>query len=285
MTPDQTAQIQQIQRLEGLGLTPDLAAAEASSWRRFIPGATPWRAVEAFETEIAALEKRRRAVEAEQAATSERLRTAPERDLEALARWERDGRRDSRPEPSRAGLEVELAGLQASQLALLKAIDGVSESRATYVAKHRARLTRDAGGAAERAHTVLVAAIGELERARAELVAARRLELWTACYPDASAGREPQWGSLAGGQRRALEPMGARETVAVAPVLTALRTDADWLTSAASPEQRAKLAPRAASQEEHERARDRQLDARGSLHRQASQDARRGELDRMRGRI
>jgi len=107
----------QVRRLEGLGLTADLALAEASSWRRFIPGRLPWKALEAFEAEITELEERRRVVEAEQAETSERLRAAPERDTEALAAWERAGRRDPRPAPSRPFLEEELASRQADSSA------------------------------------------------------------------------------------------------------------------------------------------------------------------------
>lgn len=278
-------QADQVQRLQGLGLPADLAAAEASSWRRFLPGPMPWRDVQGFEAEVEQLEQRRRAVEAEQTATSERLRAAPERDLAALARWERDGRRDSRPEPSRAGLEVELAARQEEQLALLAAVDAVTSARATYVGKHRARLTRDARRVAEQAHERAVAAIAEYERARAALVEGRRLELWAACYPSEAAGREPTWASLAGGLRRALEGMGVTQGVGVESVLLALRADADWLVDAASPEQRAKIEPREVSPEERGRERDRQLDAQGKLHQQAARDQRLGELHDMKGRI
>ncbi|HLL86128.1 MAG TPA: hypothetical protein VK387_02320 [Thermoleophilaceae bacterium] len=53
-------QDEQLERMRGLGLTGDLVAGEAASWRRFLPGKLPWRELHRFEEEIGRLEARRR---------------------------------------------------------------------------------------------------------------------------------------------------------------------------------------------------------------------------------
>ena len=274
----------QVARLAGLGLTADLAAAEAASWRRFVPGPMPWRDVTFYEKEIEGLEARHRAVEAEAAEITSRLQSAPEADMEQLAGWEKAGRRGTRPEPTTPALEEKLAGLQADLLAVRRAVDSVSTDRGAYVEKHRTRLVEGASSAADEALQRVTAALTELESARGELVQARRIELWAMIYPHQAAGREPLWGRLAGGQRGALEPLGLTQAVGVEPVLGALRWDASWVRDAASAEQQQRLAPRAVTQEERERGRDRRMEAEGQMHRQSSQDRRRGELDAMRPR-
>ena len=86
--------------LHGLGLPPSLDAAEAQTWRRWLPGGrVPWRELAGFETEIAKLEERRREVERERDEIAARLQGAPAQDVEARTRWERSGRRGARPEP------------------------------------------------------------------------------------------------------------------------------------------------------------------------------------------
>jgi hypothetical protein len=103
-------------------------------------------------------------------------------------------------------------------------------------------------------------------------------------YPAEEVGREPRWLMLGGGLRRNLQTLGLEHIVAVEQVFESLRLDVDWVASAASPEQRARLEPRVVTQEERERARDRQLEEHASLRRQRAQDARTAELDAMRRR-
>jgi hypothetical protein len=67
--------------------------------------------------------------------------------------------------------------------------------------------------------------------------------LWSALYPDATAGVEaPQHHMLAGGLRRPLEQtLGITHQLQANRVIDALRADADWVKDAATPEQRALL--------------------------------------------
>jgi chromosome segregation ATPase len=137
--------------LHGLGLPPSLDAAEAQTWRRWLPGGrVPWRELASFETEIAKLEERRREVERERDEIAARLQGAPAQDVEARARWERSGRRGARPEPSQPKLEAELKRCQDDLYALHAAIDKVSAERVAHVEKHRGRLSREAAEAAEK---------------------------------------------------------------------------------------------------------------------------------------
>src|SRR5829696_1588988 len=84
--------------MRGLGLTGDLVAAEAGSWRRFLPGTLPWTELHRFEREVERLEARRRKLQAEAEELNARLRDAPSQDTQALADWERGGRRGPQPE-------------------------------------------------------------------------------------------------------------------------------------------------------------------------------------------
>ena len=245
----------------------------------------PWREVAAFEKEIGRLEERRREVEAKRLGLFDRLRGAPAADLEALAAWERGGRRGSRPEPTAPALEAELGRLQEEERALLHAVDAVTAERASFVEKNRAKLVGEAGRIREKAHERAVRALGEVEEARAGLVEARRLELWASLYPVAEAGREPLFGSLAGGLRRVGETIGLQAATAAELVIAALREDVDWVASAATREQQAKLAPKPVTQDEVDRERDRAFNSALSLHAQGRSDERRGELERMKAKI
>ena len=290
-------QPRQIQALEGLGLGSDLDAAEAASWRRYVPGGgrVPWREVAAFEKEIGRLEERRREVEAKRLDLGDRLQSAPAHDLENLAAWERAGRRGPRPESTRPALEAEVARLQEGERALLHAVDAVTADRARFVEKNRDKLVREAGKIRETARERTERALGELEEARGELVRARALELWSLLYPSAEAGREPNFASLAGGLRRVGEMAGIQQAVAVEQVIAALREDVDWVASAVTREQQAKLGSATAGEWHRDartgewvwidRERDRALEDAIRLHAQGRSDERRGELDRMRTKL
>lgn len=281
-------QREMLDQMAGLGLPPSLADAEAASWRRFLPGGRklPWKELTASEEEVARLEQRHREVTQERDDLAVQLRAAPEADLAALAEWERGGRRGPRPEPTMAKLEAEVERCQEEMLGLGRAVDAVTTERATYVARHRERLVREAHEATERAHERAVRAIDEVEQARAELIESRRLELWTLLYPSPEIGRESNWQILGGGLRRILQVLGLETMIAAEQVLAALRADVDWLATAASAEQQAKLPDsRALGQAERERARDQQLNDAARLRGQLARDERVAELDAMRQRI
>jgi len=279
---------EQLDRLRGLGggVMPDLASMEAASWRRWLPGGKlPWREVRRFEEEVAKLEARRAEIQTKRLDWDSRLRTSPEADLDRLAEWERSGRRAPRPDPSRPALEAELERLQEDERGLLLAIDRVTEECAAYVDRNRERIVKEARQAVEKAHERAVGALEEAAKARAALVEARQLELWSVLYPAPEVGRQPLFGQLGGGLRRILQKAGLEHIVAADAVISALRDDLDWVASAATPEQRAKLEPREVTQEERERARDSQIDDALRLRGQLAADERIGELARMRGRL
>jgi hypothetical protein len=279
-------QPRQIATLEGLGLSADLAASEAASWRRWLPGGRmPWREITESERRVNELEQRRQQLEAKRAEVAGELQTAPSRDREVLAAWERDGRPGARPESTRPALEGELQQLQEEESALLLAVDQVTAERAEFVEKNRTRLVKDAAEVEDKAHERAQRALRELEEARTALVEARRLRLWSELYPAPEVGREPTWPLLAGGLKRALEKVGLQHIVAFEQVLAALGEDVSWLATAATAEQKSKLHPRPVSHEERGRARDRQAEDAWSVRRQLSHDRRLGDLAARRARL
>ena len=284
MTYNNQAEV--LSTLHGLGLPPTLDEAEKSAWRRWLPGGKlPWHELLHYEEEIGRLEERRRALEEKRAELSTRLQNAPAHDLEALARWQRDGQSGPRPKPSGPQLEAELTKLQQDEAALLRAIDAVAEERVRYVEKHRSRLVEDAGQGESKALERAQQALQELEEAREALVQSRRVRLWAELHPAEEVGREPTWPLLAGARRSALEKLGVSQPVAAEAVFAGLREDLAWISTAASPQQRERLeGSRRATQKEMEQARDRQIAHGAALRQGLQQDARAAELDGMKRR-
>jgi len=273
--------------LRGLGLPPTLDAAEAQTWRRWLPGGkVPWHELASFENEIAELEERHREVERERDEIAARLQGAPAQDTEALAGWERSGRRGARPEPSQPKFEAELKRCQDDLYALHAAIDKVSAERVAHVEKHRSRLVREAEEAAEKAHERAVHALDEVAEAREALVQARRVSVWSRLYPDPVIGQEPVWPQLGGGRRSVLELLGTQNLIATQHVLEALRADIDWIAGAVTSAQASKLeGSRPLTQDERERARDRQIDEGARLRGQLAADRRTGGLEDARRKL
>ena len=124
-------------RFAGLGIPLNLAEAEASTWRRHVPGAKlPWKELTGLEAEIGRLELKRQANERQRLEVAERLQSAPARDAELLAQWQRDGQPGARPEPSQPKLEEELKRLQEDEQALLMAVDQATNDRARFVERN-----------------------------------------------------------------------------------------------------------------------------------------------------
>ena len=290
-------QVAQRDRLAGIGLPPDLNAAETSAWRRLLPRRMPWRSIAKFEDRILELERRHDELMREQADLVERRQAAPDRYTEALAQWQLEGQKGPRPEPELPAIEADIERHQGELYALRRAVDKVSAQRAEYVAKHRQRLVEEANRHVEEKRARASEALEQYEQARAALVEARSVSLWASLYPDGEAAREPSFGALAGGLRRVGEKLGLQQSTAVELIIAALQEDIAWCASAATREQRAKIDPRPVTAGEWrrdartgewvrvDRERDRALEAAGSLHRQVAQDQRTGELERLRKRL
>ena len=86
-----------------------------------------------------------------------------------------------------------------------------------------------------------VAALEEAARRRERLTESREAEVWAGVFPRGDVGVAPHTNMLAGGLRRVAQLLGIETQVTVGRVLEALHADANWLKSAASPEQRAIL--------------------------------------------
>lgn len=232
-------QPEHIDRLRGIGLPADLNAAEAQSWRRFVPGRTPWPKVAEFEEHVVRLEQLVSEVHAEMLVLVEQRQQAPNADTEALAQWEINGAVGTRPEPTAPKLDAKIASAQERIQGLHKAIEKVTSDRAEYVSRNRDKLVKDAHRGVEAAQTKATRLLAEFEEARQELIEARRTEAWAQLYPAAEARREPNYIALGGGLRRILEPLGVQQIVTMTQVLTALRDDVEWASTALTPEQRA----------------------------------------------
>jgi hypothetical protein len=125
-----------------------------------------------------------------------------------------------------------------------------------------------------------VRALDEAAEAREALVQARRVEVWAQLYSDPVIGQEPIWNQLGGGLKRVLELLGTQNIVTTQQVLEALRADIDWIAGAVTGAQASKLGgSRPLTQDERERARDRQIDEGARLRRQLAADRRTGALE------
>jgi hypothetical protein len=157
-------------------------------------------------------------------------------------------RRGSRPEPQADALEAAIKARQADFDGLTLAIGKTLEEKVDFVEKHRRRLREEADRDVEAAHERLAAAIEEVAEARDQLVDSRDMAVWAGVYPNGNTGVSPQTNLLAGGIVRAKRPqecaygvLGLVSQLRIDRVLDALRIDAAWLRTAATPEQRALL--------------------------------------------
>jgi hypothetical protein len=141
----------------------------------------------------------------------------------------------------RPALEEKVAELQRESDALIRAATDEMPRESEYVQRHRARLAKDARRYVERAAGHVGALIAELEEARDELAANREAELWALTYPNDTASMMPPLRQLAGGLKQVGERLGVAESIGVERIFAALRSDADWLKDAATPQQRAEI--------------------------------------------
>jgi hypothetical protein len=228
----------QVEAIDRAGLPADLVAVETNVWKRLSPTRNRWPEIAEFDQRVAELEMR-------QAAKADELRelrdleiAAPAADADRLATWQLDGEQGPRPEPDLPTIREQIQQRQEEREALTRATERVLQEKAEFVAKHRARLVKDADGHADEAHGRYLELVAELAEARAELAAARRATIFARLYPGEQAGQEPP-DTLCGGRAQPLRAMGLGGNVAPGRVLDALKADADWLREAATPEQKA----------------------------------------------
>lgn len=224
------------------GMPADLATAETNALRRRSPRRNRWPELAEIDARVADLERRQSEAAERVRDLRERLTASPRADADALATWELEGRKGSRPGATRQELEAELAEAEPLVAGLDAAVGRVLAEKAAFVTRHRARLVKDAEKATDAAHERMVELVGELEQARENLTDLRQAILWAQLYPGELAGREPNRALLFGGLAQPTrETLGVEVVVQAAHVLRALRADADYWRDAATPEQRAQI--------------------------------------------
>jgi len=230
------------QGMDRQGMPPlgELTRLETNAFRRLSPRRRRWKKLNEFDERVAELEQRHGRVVSELSELLERQRTAPDRDAEQLARWHVGGGTGERPVSEVDSLAAAIRAAERDRDALQAAITHALEDRVRFVDGHRSKLAGDAAKDSEQAHEHYVASIAVMERAREEFVDCRLTELWALTYPDASAGREPQFLSyLARNLVDRLRRAGVAHGLDVTQLGRLLREDADAVASAIDPEQRA----------------------------------------------
>ncbi len=117
------------------------------------------------------------------------------------------------------------------------AIERVLNEKTEFVPRNRMRLIRDAERSADEANVRYAQALQAAEKARQEAVETRATVVWTHLFPSEALVSPAPTHLLAG----ALKPLGLTAQVNVARVWDALRIDAEWLQTAAAPQQRVAL--------------------------------------------
>jgi hypothetical protein len=224
--------------MTGIGGLPQL---EDYARRRFSPRKNRWKDVVEFDRRVAELEARRSEIQARLQPLHDQLSNATNTDAEAVAGWIDKGEHGDRPESVEPALKKQVAELTREADALVLAIGAELQRKSEYVAKHRARLCKDARRHVEAAHAQAVERIAAAEQARADLELAREAELWASLFPGDQTAPMPPFAKLAGGLKRVGERLGVAEAIGVDRLYEALREDAAWLKDAATPAQRAEI--------------------------------------------
>jgi hypothetical protein len=230
----------QVETIREHGLPADLVATETNVWRRMSPARNRWPEIAAFDEDVAKLEMRQAAKAAELRELRDREIAAPATDADRLATWQLDGEKGPRPEPELPAIREQIRERQEEWEALTVATTRMLADKAAFVEKHRGRLVKEADSYADEAYVRYHELVDQLAEARADLFAKRRAAVWVRLYPDEQSIREVA-DTFAGGLRKPLTAMGLNAQIGPERVLDALRADADWLRSAATPEQKAKI--------------------------------------------
>jgi hypothetical protein len=230
----------QVETAAEYGLPRDLVAVEENIWKRLSPFKNRWPEVVEFDMQVAELEQRQAGIGGELADLHGRAKAAPDLDAAALAEWELRDRKGPRPEPTLPGIQDEIKQRQASWEALSVAVAKTLDEKVRYFEAYRGRLVKQADKQVKEARARYLRLVDELAEAREDLRGYRRAAVLAQLYPTEQAAAEPP-DSFAGARKRALAPLGIGAPVAPDRVLEALRADAEWLASAATPEQRAAI--------------------------------------------
>jgi hypothetical protein len=190
-----------------------------------------WKAVAAIDADIERIQGEQERLRSQGAILHARIPAAEQADVQALANWHENGQHGPRPEPTKDVLELERERLAQDQTALDRLIDDLLDKKEEHVQKHRGRLEREAGADVERAHERYGTLVRELERARDELVEARRTRRWARLFPEEAANRdEIITAHVAGGLLQPVKrTLGTSAQVPFQALLDALHADADVL--------------------------------------------------------
>lgn len=237
--PDNLGRVLAHERPGGAMPTEFLADLEQNVLRRMGPRRSRWPDLVAIDERVAELDRRLADVGPRLADLRAQLASAPRADADARAEWELSDRKGARPEPTVERIEREIADAELEVDGLERAAGQVLAEKATYVAKHRKRLVRDADAETQRAHENVLRLVDELEQARAALVALRSTAVWASLYPGPEAARGPRENVVAGGLAKPVrDTLGIDVQVEHERLLRAIRADADFWRSAATAEQR-----------------------------------------------
>lgn len=222
------------------GMPRDLAAAETSVFQRFSPRRR-WTELKQFDERADALQARQSTITQERDALHRQRANAPAADADRLGAWHLNSEQGARPEPTVPVIVEDIERANADLDGLTRAVAVVLQEKTAHVQKHRDRLVQQADRAVQDAHGRLVGLVAQLEAARGDLAELRAAAVWAAVYPSEAAMRPAQDTLLAGGQAKPLSRLGLTSQVNVDRLWAVLRADADWLATAASPEQRAAM--------------------------------------------
>ena len=219
----------------------EAVTAEQSAWRRRSPARSRWPELVALDERVTDLDRRQAALVQEVAELEERLRAAEQADREALSQWLAAGEQGARPLPIAPAVKEKLEARRAERDAVEPARERLLAQKASFVAKHRGRLVREADQATQEAQARYLRRVEELERERVALYEARATALWAALYPSELMNTLPPT-AIAGGLRKPVqEALGITTQLAPDMVWKLLRADAAALAEGATHEQRAAL--------------------------------------------
>jgi hypothetical protein len=215
------------------------AEHEADARRRFSPRKLLWKEIEEFDSRIADLDEREVALIAERQRLAEQRLQAELEYQDALTRWVAAPEGRGRPVSPLRALEERDQEIADELGAVAKLRSNVLAEKERFVQARRPRLAKAAAETVETARDRYVALARELVDARAELLDARRAELWAKLYPREQAGRLHGFETaLALGLRKPVqETLGTIARLEYAQLVAAIERDADVIATHASAEQ------------------------------------------------
>jgi hypothetical protein len=161
----------------------------------------------------------------------ERAGQAPDEDARSLAAWLAGGEKGRRPAATLPERERERYAARVLVDAVAVELDAALEDRRRHVEEHRARMVEDARRDVAEARDRLTAHVRELVELRAELVTARDVLAWIACYPEPAQSYGFPTSLALGIQAPVRETLQTRARIEYGHVVAALEADADALAA------------------------------------------------------